>query len=110
MSRPSGFFLPILAGVFAYPLGAGGRGDGEMLRVVQLNAGDGFRDRRPLEDDADPCPVGATIGGMKECPARTARPDIIAEGGNRAELDATRDMDLLEGFPGVRRALHFALR
>ena len=81
-----------------------------MLRVVQLNARDGFRNRVPLEVNGDPCPSGAPIGGMKEGSARAACPNIVAEGGNRLELDAVGDRDLLKGFPAVRGALHFAIR
>jgi hypothetical protein len=106
----SGVFLPMLAAVFAGPLRAGSSGGGNVLRVVQLNVGDRFGGSVPREVDAGPGPGGAPIDGVKQGAARAACPNIVAEGGYRPEFDAVGNVDLLEGFPSVRRALHFTIR
>jgi hypothetical protein len=106
----SGLRLPMLAAVFADPLRAGSSGGGKVLRAVQLNVRDSFGNSVPLEVDASPCPRGAPIDGVKEGSASPACPNVIAEGGYCPELDAMGNMDLLEGFPSVLRALHSAIR
>jgi len=100
----------MLPAVFADPLRAGGRGETEMLRVAQLNFRDSFRDSVPLEVKVSLFPSGAPIDGMKEGSAGAARPNIVAEGGDRLEFDLVGDKDLLKGLPTVRRALNFAVR
>ena len=97
------------AAILAGPLRAGSRDDGEMLRVAYLNPRDSFRYCSPPKFDGDPVPSGARIDGMKEGSACTARPNIVAEGGNRSKLDALRDGDLLDGFSAIQGALHLAV-
>ena len=104
------WFLPMLAAIFADPFRAGSCGDGEVLGAAQLNAVDGLSDDVSFEVDAGACPGGAPIGGMKEGSVVAARPNIAGEGGNRPEFDAAGNMDLLERFPSVHGALHFAVR
>ena len=41
--------------------------------------------------------------------ARSRPPKHVAEGGNRPELDAVGHTDLLNSFPAVLGALHFAI-
>ena len=83
----------MLASVFADPCRPGSCDDGEMLRVVQLNGGDGFCHCVSLDVDGDPCPSGARIDGMIEISARTPSPNIAAVRGNRLELDAVSNFD-----------------
>ena len=106
----SGFSLPALDAIIACPLRARGHGDGKMLRVGDLNARDHLGYGLPREADANRIPGGAAIRRMIEGAACAPRPDIIANGGNRHELDAGRNGDRTESFPTVRGALHLAIR
>ena len=98
------------AAVFAEPLRAGSRADGEMLRVGELNAHDGFVDGVALEGAADLHPGTAAIDGMKQVSAGAPRPHVVANGRNCPELYASRHMDRPEILSAVRGALHFAIR
>lgn len=102
--------LPVLAAILADPLRAGRGGDSEMLRVMNLNAGDRFCDSASLGAYACAGPSGAAIGGVKQGSSIATCPNLIPECGDRQELNAFGNVNLLERSPAVEGALNFATR